>query len=100
MLLLIKKHTDTLIEQTEEEPKETREFKLNEQMETFSFKPPINLLEEEKCLLAVISFETTNSVYKITDENSRFCISTPSYRNPGGGEDFINKLKKLLEFRH
>ena len=37
LLLLIKKHTNTVIEQTKTRPQETVEFKLNEQMETFSF---------------------------------------------------------------
>ena len=33
--LLIKKHTDTLIEQTKTKPQETLEFKMNKQMQTF-----------------------------------------------------------------
>ena len=57
LLLLIKKHTDTLIEQTKTKPKETFEFKMNKQMQNFSFNPPTNLIEEGKWLLAV-------SVYK------------------------------------
>ena len=43
-ILLIKKHTDTLIEQTKTKPQETLEFKMNEQMQTFSFNPPITLI--------------------------------------------------------
>ena len=46
LLLLIQKHTDTLIEQTKTKPQETLEFKLNKQMDTFSFFIPINLPEE------------------------------------------------------
>ena len=46
LLLLIKKHTDTLIQQTKTKPQETLEFKMNKQMQTFSFSPPINLVEE------------------------------------------------------
>ena len=53
LLLLIKKHTDTLIEQTKTKPQETLEFKMNKQMQTFSFNPPIDLLEEGTWLLAV-----------------------------------------------
>ena len=34
-------------------------------METFSFSPPINLVEEGKWLIAVTSFEATNSVFNI-----------------------------------
>ena len=53
LLLLSKEHTDTLNEQTRTIPQETLDFKLNKQMETFSFSPPINLSEEEKWLLVV-----------------------------------------------
>ena len=35
LLLLIKKHTDTLIEQTKTKPQETLEFKMNEQKQIF-----------------------------------------------------------------
>ena len=57
LLLLIKKHTDTLIEQTKTKAQETLEFKLNKQKHNFSFSPPINLVEEDKWLLAVSCFE-------------------------------------------
>ena len=66
MLLLISKHTDTLIEQTKTKPQETIAFQLNRQMETFSFNPPINLFEDQKWLLAVTIFNATNSVFIIT----------------------------------
>ena len=42
LLRLIKKHTDTLIEQTKTKPQETLEFKMNKQTQTYSFNPPIN----------------------------------------------------------
>ena len=57
ILLLNKKHSDTLIEQTKTRPQETLENKMNKQMQTFSFIPPINLVEEGKGLLAVTSNE-------------------------------------------
>ena len=44
LLRLIKKHTDT-IEQTKTKPQETLEFKMNKQMQRFSFNPRINLFE-------------------------------------------------------
>ena len=53
MLFLLKKHTDTLIEETKTKPQETLEFKMNKQMQTFSFNTPINLVEEGIWLLAV-----------------------------------------------
>ena len=57
LLLLIKKQTETLIEQTKIKPQETFEFEMNKQMETFLINPPINLSEEGKWLLGVTSFE-------------------------------------------
>ena len=47
---------------------------MNKQRQIFSFNPPINLLEEDIWLLAVSSFECTNSVFNITDENNSFSI--------------------------
>ena len=92
LLLLIKKHRDTLIEQTKTKPQETIEFKMNKQMETFSFNPPIYLFEEGKWLLAVTSFETTNSVFNITDKNNSFSITTPGYWSSRNGAQTIHKL--------
>ena len=99
LLLSIKKHTDTLIEQTKTKPKETLEFKMIEKMQIFSFKPPINLVEEGKWLLAVSSFEATKSVSKITDKNKSFSFSTPGHWNSEDSEELTNKLNKLLEIR-
>ena len=48
LLLLIKKHTDTLIEQPKSRAQEKFDIKMNKQMETFSFSPPIKLVEEVK----------------------------------------------------
>ena len=79
LLLLIKKHTDTLIEQTRTKPQETLEFKMDKQIQKFAINPPINLVEEDKWLLAVSSFECTNSVFNITDENNSFSIIIPGH---------------------
>ena len=89
LLLLIKKHTDTLIEQTKTRPQETLEFKMNKQMQTFSFNPPINLVEEGKWLLGVSSLECTNSVFNITKKT--VCLAS-LYQVIGS----LNLLKKLL----
>ena len=75
LLLFIKKRTDSLTEQTKTKPQETLEFQLNEQMENFSFSPPINLVEEGKCLWGVTYFECTNSVFSIINENNSFSIT-------------------------
>ena len=69
------------------------------QIETSSFNPPINLVQERKWLLAVTSFEATNSVFDITVENNSFSISTPSNWIPEGGEELITKLNDFLELR-
>ena len=99
MLLLIKKHTDTLIENTKTNPQETLEFKMDKQMQTFSFNPPINLVEEGKWLLGVSSFECTNSVFNITNENNSFSIILPGHYETEFAEKIIDDLNKLLELK-
>ena len=99
LLLLIKKHTDTLIKNTLTKPQETLEFKMNKQRQTFSFNPPINLLEEDKWLLAVSSFECTNSVFNITNENNSFSIIIPGHYETEFAEKIIDDLNKLLELK-
>ena len=99
LLILTKKHTDTLFEQTIPKPQKTLEVKLNKQMETFSFSPSENPTEEGKLLIAVTPFEATNSVDNITDKNNIFSNSTPSYCTPDGGEELNNKVNNLLELR-
>ena len=99
LLLLIKKHTDTLIEQTKTPPQETPEFKLNKQRQTFSFNHPINLIEEDKWLLAVSSFECTNSVFNITDDDNSFSIIIPGHYETEFAEKIIDELNRLLELR-
>ena len=99
LLLLIKKHTDTLIKQTKTKPQETLEFKMNNQKQTFSFSPPINLFEEDKWLLAVSSFECTNSVFNITDDNNSFSIIIPAHWETEFAEKIIDEVNTLLELR-
>ena len=99
MLLLIKKHTDTLIQQTRTKPQETLEFKMNKQRQTFSFNPPINLVEEDKWLLAVSSFECTNSVFNITNENNSFSINIQGHWETEFAEKIIDEVNRLLDLR-
>ena len=99
LLLLIKKHTDTLIEQTKTRAQETLEFKMNKQRQTFSFNPPINLIEEGKWLLAVSSFECTNSFFNITDDNHSYAIIIPGHYETELAEKIIDELNRLLELR-
>ena len=99
LLLLIEKHKNTLIEQTKTRPQETSEFKMKNRRQTFSFYPPINLIEEGKWLLAVSSFECTNSVFNITNENNSFSIIIPGHYQNKSDEKMINDLNKLLELK-
>ena len=96
MLLLIKKHTDTLIEQTKTKPQETLGFKMNKQMQSFSFNPPINLVKEGKWLLGLSSLECTNSVFNITNEKNSFSIIIPGHHQTEFAEKVINDLNKIF----
>ena len=98
LLLLNKKHTDTLIERTKTKPQETLEFLMNKQLQSFLFNLPINLVEEGKWLSGVNSFECTNSVFKIIHENNSFSI-TSSHWETKSAEKTIDEVSKLLELR-
>ena len=99
LLLLIKKHTDTLIEQTKTKPQETLEFTMSKQTQTFWFNPPTNLIEEDKWLLAASLFECTNSVFNITNENNSFSILIPGHYQNESDKKTINDLNILLELK-
>ena len=45
---------------------------MKKQMQNFLFSPPIILVEEGKWRLVVTSFEVTNSVFNIENENNTF----------------------------
>ena len=68
-------------------------------MQTFSFNPPINLLEEGKWLLAVSCFECTKSIYNITNENNSFSILIPRYYQTEPAEKTIEELNTILELK-
>ena len=97
LLLLIRKRTDTLVEQTEIRPQETLNFNMNNQMQTVSINPPINLGEEGKWLLAVSSFGCINSVFNITNEKNSFSIIIPGHYQTEFAENITNDINKLLE---
>ena len=99
LLLLFKKHTDALIEQTKTKPQETLEYKMNKQRQTFSFNPPINLFEEDKWFLAVSSFECTNSVFHITDDNNSFSIIIQGHWETEFAEKIIGEVNRILELK-
>ena len=92
MLLLNKKHTDVLIEQTKTKPQETFEYKMIKQMQTFPFSPPANVVEEEKWL-TVTCFEAIISVANITNENNNFANTISGHWHSQSNEKTIDKLK-------
>ena len=99
LLLLIKKLTDKLIEQTKTCAQETLEFKMYQQTQTYSFISPNNLIEEGKWLLGVSSFESTISVFNITNENKSFSVTILGHWPNKSDEIAINELNRLLELR-
>ena len=72
---------------------------MNKQMRTFSFNPPINLVEEGKWLMAVSLFDCTSSVFNITNENNSFSIIIPGHYQTESAEKTIDELNKLLKVR-
>ena len=98
LLLLIKKHTDTLIQETKTKPQEALEFKMI-RSKTFTFNPPINLVEEGEWLLGASSLECTNSVFNITNENNSFSITIPGHWQNKSAEKTFDELNKLFKFR-
>ena len=99
LFFLIKKHTDTLIENTKTKPQETLEFTMNKQMQTFSFNPPINLVEGGNWLMAVSLLECTTSVFNISNENNSISIIIPGVYQNKSDEETIAYLNKLLELK-
>ena len=63
------------------------------------FNSPIILVEEDKWLLAVSSFECTNSIFIITDDNNSFSIIIQGHYQNESDEKTIDELNKLLELR-
>ena len=99
LLLLIKKRTDALIEQTKTKPQETLEFKIIRSKQTFSFNPLINLLKEGKWLLALSLLDCPNFVLNITNENNSFSINMPGHWETEFDRKAFAKTKELIELR-
>ena len=68
-------------------------------MQTFSFNPPINLVEEGKWLLGLSSLERTTSVVNITNEKNCFSIIIPGHYRTEFAEKKVIDLNKLLELK-
>ena len=69
---------------------------MKKQMQTFSFNPPVNLVEEGRWLLGVSSLECTNSVFNITNENNSFSIITPGHYQNKSDAKTTDELKKII----
>ena len=72
---------------------------MKKQMQTFSFNPPNNLVEEGKWLLGVTSFECTISVFNITDENNSFSINIAGHWATECDRKAFAKIGQLIELR-
>ena len=72
---------------------------MNRQTQTLSFIPAFNIVEEDEWLLAVTSFEATNFVFNITDENDSLSITIPGHWSSDSAEKTIDELNKILELR-
>ena len=68
-------------------------------MQTFSFNPPNNLVEEDEWLLAVSSFDCKNCVFNITNENNSFSIIIPCHHQTEFAEKRISDLNNSLEIK-
>ena len=90
------KNCQNAFDQTKTKPQVTLEFTMDKQMQTFSFNPPIKLSEPIKCLLSLSSFETTNYVFNITDENNSSSFRIPVHRNSKSAEKTIDDLNKYF----
>ena len=88
-----------MIELTKPKRQETLEFEMNEQMQTFSFNLPLYLVKEGKWLLTVSSFECTNPVFIITNENNSFSIIVKGHYETEFAGKIINDLNKSLELK-
>ena len=68
----IAKSNQEIVENTQFKPQETLEFKMTKQKESFSFDGSFNL--EEKWMMGVTSLEVYNTVYNISEKNSKLQI--------------------------
>ena len=66
-------------------------------MQTFSFNPPIDSVEEGEWLMAVSLFDCTSSVFIITNENNLFSIIIPGHYQNKSNEINNERLNTLLE---
>ena len=66
-------------------------------MGNFSFSTSTNLVEESKWLLAVTSFEATNTVSTISDKKNSFSNTIPSYWSSRGCAETIKQTTTIIK---
>ena len=88
-----------MIEQTKAKPQATLDFKMNNQLDNFSFSPPESLCEGGKRLLAITLLQATNSIFNITDENNSFSFTIPSHWNSKSAEKTSDEVNKVLKLK-
>ena len=97
LLLSITKNCETLIEQTHRKPEETLEFKMTKSREIFHFTPPMEIKED--WMLGLVNLEVYNSIFNITEENTKFEI----YRDSSNKFRFLelkDELEEILNISH
>ena len=67
------------------------------QTQTFSFNPPINLVELGEWLMAVTLFDCTISVFNINNENNSLSFNIQGHWNCKSVENTIENLNGLLK---
>ena len=70
LLLSITKNCRSPIKQTHAKPQETLEFKMTEPREAFHFNPSVRV--EEDLILGLMNLEVYDSIFNITEENTKF----------------------------
>ena len=78
LLLSIAKSNLDIVENTLSKPRETLEFKMNKQKESFSFDIPLEL--PENWTMGVTSLEVYNTVYNLTEKNNKLKILLRKYQ--------------------
>ena len=77
LVLSVTKNCETPIRQTHRKPEETLEFKKTKPRETFHFKPPIQIKGD--WMLGLLDLEVYNSIFNITEENTKFDLYTDTF---------------------
>ena len=68
-------------------------------MHTFSFNPLMKHAVDWQLLIAVTSFETTNTEFNKIDKNISFSITTPGHWSSWRSEETVNKINNSFELR-